>query len=136
MTDFRKSLLASVHQCESPLAEAFFSPVNLTAIQNLLRVVIQQKTGYTIGRQSDEQVAIVMRAMYTLHAAHANPDGIEAEVRRLNAIVLSELAPIVGSNIAAYLGYLRDASTLPDPLPRGVNSSIKGSKTMEMFTGL
>lgn len=132
--DLKDSIVASVHQCDTPLAQVFFSASNTNAIQTKLRIIVKEKTGYTIGRQDDEQVAIVMRAMYALHARHGEP--IETEVRRLNAIVLSELAPMVGTGISQYLGYLRDASTMHTPLERPKNMSIKGSNTFEVFKGL
>lgn len=128
------SLITSMHQCQSPLADAFFSPSNMNEIQTNLRIIVREKTGYQIGRQSDEQVAIVMRAMYTMYAAHGND--VNAELRRLNAIVLSHLAPMVGTGVSAYLGYIRDASQMHVPLERPKNMSSKGSKTYELFKGL
>ena len=128
------SLITSVHQCDTPLAKAFFSATNLNTIQSNLRIIVREKTGYIIGRQSDEQVAIVMRAMYVLHADPGNE--IEREVRRLNAIVLSQLAPMVGTGISAYLGYLRDSTQMYVPHERPKNMSQRGSKTTELFRGL
>jgi hypothetical protein len=132
--DLTESLTASMHQCTTELAKIFFSPRNMNAIQTNLRIVVKEKTGYVIGRQNDEQVAIVMRAMYALHARHGDP--IDKELHRLNAIVLSELAPMVGTGISQYLGYIRDASQMHVPLERPKNMSIKGSNTFELFKGL
>lgn len=131
--DLRESMLASVHQCESPLASAFFSASNINIIQDTLRVIIKEKTGYAIGRQSDEQVAIVMRGMYALYANHGNH--VDAELKRLNAIVLAQLTPMVGTGISQYLGYVRDASQMHTPLDRPKNMSIKGNNTFELFRG-
>jgi hypothetical protein len=133
MTSLGPSVLNSLHQCASPLSDAFFSSENLTTIQNTLRTIIKQKTGYIIGRQSDDQLSIVMRAVYVLHADHGRP--LEAEIRRLNGYVLAEVTPMVGTGISQYLGYIRDASSIAPPLPRGTNVSIKGSKTSELFKG-
>lgn len=127
-------LLASVHQCESPLATQFFSAQNIAVIQGRLRQIIYDKTGYTIGRQSDEQLALVMRAMYLWHANHDGAD-MRAELDRLNSIVLSEVVPMVGTGIAQHIGYIRDASELPVPLDRARNMSIKGNNTLEVFRG-
>ena len=128
------SLITSVHQCDTPLAKSFFSAGNISAIQNNLRIVVREKTGYVIGRQSEEQVVIVMRAMYMMYADQGNP--IDAEVRRLNAIVLSQLAPMVGTGIAAYLGYIRDSTQMHVPHERPKNMSQRGNKTTELFRGL
>lgn len=128
-------LLRSVHQCDNDLARAFFSSSNIATIQRDLKKIIFRKTGYTIGKQSDEQIGIVMRAMYVLHARHGTLN-VPSEVQRLNAIVLSELVPQVGTGISQYLGYVRDASRLPAPMDRAKNMSIKGRNTLELFKGM
>jgi hypothetical protein len=69
-----------------------------------------------------------------MYADQGNP--IDAEVRRLNAIVLSQLAPMVGTGIAAYLGYIRDSTQMHVPHERPKNMSQRGSKTTELFRGL
>lgn len=135
MTEFAPSLLQSLHEAPSPLGTAFFSAQNLTEIQNALRSIINQKTGYIIGRQSDDDIIIIMRSIYALRANHERQP-VQAEVQRLNSLVLAELVPMVGTGISQYLGYVRDASSIAPPLPRGKNVSIKGSKTAELFRGL
>jgi hypothetical protein len=132
--DFTDSLVMSMHQCESPLAKAFFSATNMNVIQSNLRIIVREKTGYLIGRQDDEQVALIMRSVFILHANTGAR--IEEEVRRLNAHVLSQVAPMVGTGIAGYLGYVRDASQMHVPLERPKNMSLKGTKTTELFKAL
>lgn len=128
------NLSKSIGQCVSPLTAAFFSRENINAIQIALRDKIRCKTGYSIDRQHDEAMLIIMRALYALHSQNpTSPEQIAAEVRRLNAIVLADLVPMVLSNLASYLGYLRDASTLPTPLARGVNTSRRGTDTFSLF---
>ena len=131
--DLASSIVTSMHQCDTPLSRHFFSASNMSVIQNNLRIIVREKTGYTIGKQSEEQVALVMRGVFTLYANSGAP--VEHEVRRLNALVLSQLAPMVGTGIAAYLGYVRDASQMHVPLERPKNMSQKGSKTTELFKG-
>ena len=131
--DLTSSVVTSMHQCETPLSRAFFSATNMNTIQTNLRIIVREKTGYVIGRQSDEQVALIMRGVFTLYANPGAP--VENEVRRLNATVLSQLAPQVGTGIAAYLGYVRDASQMHVPLERAKNMSMKGTKTTELFKG-
>lgn len=128
------SLISSVHQCPNPLALSFFSASNMNTIQSNLRIIVREKTGYVIGRQSEEQMSIIMRGIYSLYADHGN--NVDAEVRRLNAIVLSHVAPQVGTGIASYLGYIRDSTQMHVPLERPKNMSIKGSTTTELFKGL
>jgi Family of unknown function (DUF5761) len=129
-----RELMASLHQCENPLSRAFFSAQNIATIQASLKKVIRGKTGYEIGNQSDEQLGIVMRAAYVLHAEHRQP--VDQEVPRLNRIVLSDIAPMVATGISQYLGYVKDASRLPTPMERSKNMSIKGRNTFELFRGV
>lgn len=125
----------SMNQPRSPLMEAFFSRRNVDVLQNRLRATIQKQTGYSIARQSDTELEVVMRRAYEEHASNTL-DGVEAEVQRLNDIVLRSAVPVVASGVAAYLAYLRDASRIPEPLPRGTQTSVKGTKTFELFRGL
>jgi len=112
----------------SPLVRAFFSEQNLETVQRLLRDAVRSKTGFAIDRQSDEQLLIVMRAVFADRAANV-PRDVPAEVRRLNEAVISTLFNGVVSNMTAHLAYLRDASRLRTPIERGAATSIKGLRT-------
>lgn len=130
-------IAATMGQCVSPLSAAFFSKENMNRIQVELRDRIRCKTGQTIDRQSEEHLLVIMRALYALHAQNpAETSAVPAEVARLNEIVLADIVPMVASNLAAYLGYVRDASTLPAPLERGMNTSRRGADTFSMFQGI
>lgn len=134
--DISPAVAGSMGQCASPLSTAFFSQENINNIQIALKNRVRCKTGMTIDRQSEESLVIIMRAMYALHAQHprqTSGSAIDTEVSRLNEIVLAEIVPMATSNLAAYLGYLRDASTLPDPLPRGTNTSRRGTDVFSLF---
>ncbi len=126
------AVLVSLRQVATPLNTALFSTANADAIQAELRRVILQKTGRAIGRQSDENLLAVMRAIY-LQEADFQPRDVRAEVARLNALVLREIVPGVASGVMQHLAYLRDSSTLPEPLPPGLQTSVKGTKTTVTF---
>jgi len=127
------SLQRSTHQQASDLSQRFFSEDNIEYLQRRLRDEIRKRTGYVIDRQSDEQLLIVMRYVFMQSARNV---GGQREVQRLDELVLREIVPQVGSGLAQYLAYLKDASTLPTPIPRGQATSIKGTKTTELFKGL
>ena len=135
LADDVNGIARSMGQLRSPLMDAFFSPRNFDVLQNRLRATIQKQTGYAIGRQSDTDLQVIMRRVYVEHASNTL-EAIEAEVGRLNTIVLQTVVPMVATGVAAHLAYLRDASRLPEPLPRGVQTSVKGTKTFELFRGL
>jgi hypothetical protein len=136
MEDSLAPILRSLNQPRSPLNEAFFGIMNMDVLQNRLRVSIQKQTGYAIDRQSDTDLTVIMRKVYAEQAAH-RPDGdVQAEVNRLNDMVLHVAVPMVASGVAGYLAYLKDASRLPEPIPRGSQTSVKGTKTYELFRGI
>lgn len=113
------------------LNRAFFSEKNVTNIQLGLRKRIFEKMGYKIDRQSDDQLLIIMRTIYFQHSTNDTRD-VKKEVARLNTIVVESAAPIIAAGLQQYLSYLRDASTMPVPIDRSKNTSVKGSKTIEM----
>lgn len=135
LEDTVTAVLRSLNQARTPLVEAFFSVGNIDVIQNRLRATILKQAGYAIDRQSDEHLVVIMRKVYAEYATNTS-ENIGSEVRRLNDVVLSNIVPMVAAGVAARLAYLKDASRLPEPLPRGTQTSIKGTKTFELFRGL
>jgi hypothetical protein len=139
LEDALAGVLRSLNRPRTPLLASFFSITNLDVIQNRLRGYVQRKTGYAIDRQSDTDLTVIMRKVYGEYAnetADQSAPTVAAEVNRLNDVVLGITVPMVASGVAGYLAYLRDASRLPDPLPRGIHTSIKGTKTFELFRAL
>ena len=127
----------SIGQCASPLSSAFFSQENVNTIQISLRDRVRCKTGYTIGRQADDTLLIIMRAIYALHAQNPmTASDVAKEVQRINELVLQDIVPMAAGNLASYLGYLRDASTMATPIARGINTSRKGTDVFSMFPTL
>ena len=129
-----RAMLRSIAQQPSPLAAAFFGPRNVDDVQARLRAELLRRTGHRIDRQSDEQLLILMRNVFVQHAGHAGD--VAREVRRLGNLVLAQAIPIVASGLAQYLSYIRDASTLPPPLPHAQATSNKGSRSLQMFRGV
>lgn len=126
--DPAEAMQKSTHMQPTETSRMFFGRANVDELQRRLKDEIRKQMGYAIDRQSEEQMLIVMR--YVFIQSGRNTGGA-AEVRRLNELVLAEIVPQVGSGLAQYLAYLRDASTLPTPIARGQATSIKGTKTSE-----
>jgi hypothetical protein len=110
--------------CPTELTKLFFSKSNVDAIQRRLAKDVKAKT--------DTEIHGVMRGVFSMFSQ--NVGGFE-EVERLNAIVLEIITEQVISGIAGYLNYIKDASTLPEPLSRGTFASIKGEKSLEYKVG-
>ena len=135
LEDTLTAVLRSLNTTRTPVAESFFRVENVDVLQNRLRATIQTQTGYAIDRQSDAHLTIIMRKVFAENANSAAGD-VAAETRRLNDMVLRVVVPMVASGLAGYLAYLKDASRIPEPLARGVQTSIKGTKTFELFRPL
>lgn len=117
----------------SPLSDLFFSSQNIEALQQGIRYRIYTETSgkYVIGRQSDQELRIIMRSVYYQYARNDGTDCV-AQTRELNAIVLDWAVPEILSNLLQYQVYKKDASTLPIPLDNAQNMSRKGTKSLEL----
>jgi Family of unknown function (DUF5761) len=117
------------------LTDLFFSTQNIEALQQGIRykVYVESNKRYTIGRQSDQELKIIMRAIYLQYGRNLDTDCI-GQVRELNQKVLESAVPEILSNLYQYETYRRDASTLPMPIDRAPLLSTKGTKTLELKT--
>lgn len=116
------------HQ-SNPVGDAFFAQTNMDRIQRMLQQAVRDKTGYVIDKQSPEQLGFIMQHIYSDHA-NSQPMSIDDEITRLDILVINEAFPMVTSALAAYLAYLRDASRIKEPIPRGLNTSIRGTRQL------
>lgn len=105
----------------------FFARANVDAIQRQIRTAIHQRTGYTIDRQSDDDLLIIMNWVFHTYAHHTGSD----ELPRLNGIVMQEVMPMILSNMRQYVGYLNDASTMRQPMERPFFDSVRGEHVPE-----
>ena len=129
------ALISSMNITETPLACSFFSQSNVNYLQSCMQQAALQATGMRVGRQSQEQLMTIMRAMYGTWACNL-PDDVAGQVATLNGKVLDECVPQVVSGLQGYLGYLKDASTLLEPLPLAQNVSIKGTRSLQFQPGI
>lgn len=114
------------------VSDMFFSVDNINLLQIGIRNKILNDTNgkYHIGRQSDDELKIIMRSIYFQHSKNA-PNKIKEQVRELNTRVIEWSVPQILTNLKQEEKYLYDISTLPEPLERAVLPSQKGSKTLE-----
>lgn len=115
------------------LTQLFFSENNIDVLQDGIRyrVYVETNGKYTIGRQSDQELKIVMRSIFYQFSKN-QPDNVVGQVRELNAKVLEWVVPEVLSNLKQHEVYRRDASSLPMPMERSPLMTSKGTKTLEI----
>ena len=124
----------TLHFKPSPLSTTFFGTRNVDVIQLAIHDRVHAATNHRISRQSDEQLLILMRYIYVEYASNAavNTD-IGKEIAHLNTLVVQHAVPDIIANLAQYMTYLQNASRLPSPIPRGEQTSMRGTKTTSMF---
>jgi hypothetical protein len=114
------------------VSKIFFSETNIDALQQGIRyrVFVETNGKFTIGRQSDQELKIIMRSIYLQYSKNAAHNCVE-QVRDLNIKVLEWAVPEVLSNVKQFDVYRKDASTMPIPLEHAPLMTIKGTKVLE-----
>ena len=115
--------------CGNDVASILFSRRNIERVQTLIRTIIKKKYGHVIGRQSSDEIAIVLRAVYEMHGNPGAPDPA-AEVVKLNARAMEFIIPNIKSNIDSYYAYIRDSTTPWRLLDRPTNTSLRGQNVL------
>lgn len=116
----------------SGVSELFFSTENMELLQIGIRnKILNESAGkYHIGRQSDEELKIIMRSIYYQYSKNL-PMNIKQQVRDLNVRVIDWSVPQIMTNLKQDEKYKHDISKLPEPLERSQLVSEKGLKTLE-----
>ena len=125
---YNKEAIRNVHS-QSRLNIEYFSQKNIDALQDYIRGEVYRKSNgeYTIGRQSDVELKIIMRSIYLQNSKNLATD-VAGQIRELNRLVANEAVPSIIVNIEQYLGYKQKISTLPVPLARPQYLSSAGTK--------
>lgn len=106
-----EAVRASNHACrDNPLINQFFSEQNINTLQTNIRIIMKEKYGYTISRQDDTELVLIMRGVFNANDSVIVYPCIQKQVEFLNAKTLEFVIPQIRSNIRHYLGYLRDIS--------------------------
>ena len=114
------------------LSDLFFSKENIQIVQNGLRAEVYRLSNgeYSIGQQDNDELKIIMRALY-LESAVNLPTNIREQVAALNQHVLNHCVPKLLNEIRAYLKYKRDASSMYTVMTWPAYDNVKG-KTLEL----
>lgn len=120
-------VLAALHELPTPLSSTFFSDSNMQVIQQSLIAEIKSRMGITITNQDREQVIIVMKYVYRNTPNNQYVD-VPRQVAYLNSEALKILRDLCITGLKQYLTYIRDASSLPQPLPLPKMTSVTGTR--------
>jgi len=115
------------------VSRLFFSDLNIDALQEGIRFLVWHNTckKHVIGRQSEEELKIIMRSMYLQHSKNL-PFAILEQVRELNGKVLEYAVERIINELDIYTKYRDDLSSLPVPMQHATNTSSRGTKVLEI----
>ena len=132
--DAKKTILYGT-QVRTPLSDTFFSNSNMNRLQEQLiyRVYVSSGGKYKIGKQSNTELQVIMRAMYLQYAKNL-PYDIGKQINELNRHVVEFCLPKVISEIKQYLFYINDIQRLPAQIPHPINVSSAGTRTLKSVT--
>jgi len=115
----------------TPLSQAFFSVQNQQILQNGIRAGVYKESNgkYIISEQSDNELKIIMRALFLEYAQNRSTH-VTDQISDLNTRVLTYCVPRVFGEVKGYMKYLHDASTLVVPMANPIH--ISNDKTLEL----
>lgn len=99
------------------LHDTFFSGENKTRIMNMIKQLVQSKTGKQVGNQNGFDLYNLMWSVYSVNSYNYQGD-VGAQVNTLNSIVVNKASDQVISGFLMYQQYIRDIYT--DPVPNGL----------------
>lgn len=128
-TFHREALYGRIQR--TPVSDMFFCAGNINLLQDAIRYRVFKETEIVIGRQSDQELKIIMTSMFFRYSRHVAND-VVGQVRELNSRVIDYAVKEVLTNLKQYIAYRRDASTMPLPMDNPQLMGTKGTKTLEI----
>jgi hypothetical protein len=114
------------------ISSIFFSNENMLHIHSQIVKQVFYETQITISKQSDMEVLHIMSNIYNLYGS--TPKSTKKEngevILDLNYRVIREATDNAKSGILMYAKYLKDASTLPEPMDRA--RATTNDRSLEM----
>ena len=97
----------------------FFQKGNINYIQETIKKMIKQNTGVTISTQSEPELKIIMKAIYTKSSNKLNTD---EDLHRLNKITLKTTYDQVLTGLTQHMNYINNITQPLKPIEPGVNT--------------
>ncbi len=126
---FRDSLVGNWSKTE--LSCQFFGSENIQKINNLIIQGIKEKTKgqYNLGIQDQDELQIIMRAIYLENSKNL-PNSINEQINALNNLVLKYAIPQIYSSLTSYAKYMYDINNTYTIMDRPIFGNYN-DKTLE-----
>lgn len=117
----------------SDLSVLYFTQENIDYLQTQIIKRIYEKTSkkHLVGKQSEDELIIVMRSIYFQHSKNMR-DRLDQQINILNELVLEYCVDNVLTNLQQYVKYIHDITTDQPLMDKPVSTNIKGDKTLEL----
>jgi hypothetical protein len=123
---------------ETTLSRAFFSSENVLNIQNDIVSRVQIETKINISYQDEAQLLTLMRNVMNtdgeFHMSSSDEDifqrSLQERIYFMNHKVVRSATDNIKKGIITYTKYIKDASSLPVPIPRAQLTSRDNSMEM------
>ena len=109
------------------LSRTYFSNDNVERLQLMIIDAVYKTCQKKIGRQSYQELQIIMKSMYLQYGRNLSYD-IEGQVATLNKYVVDECVRIIVPNVLQYNKYMDDITSPIPIMPLSQNVSNKGYK--------
>jgi hypothetical protein len=128
----RQDLVGHIHK-ETPLNAVFFSVANIDRLQNEIRSQVLAMSGgkYSIGRQSDDELRIIMRSYYLMFSRN-DPNTVATELEELNSRVVGYASGKIYSEVDFHMFYRKDLEDFAPAIANPVNTGVFGTRTGEL----
>ena len=130
--DARHDLVGTIHTI-TPLNSVFFSDSNMDLLQRKIhdQVKAMSEGKYSISRQSDDELRIIMRSYYLMFSRN-DPNTVAQELEELNSRVVGYAAGKIYSEVDFHMFYRKDLEEFAPPIANPVNTGVIGTRTGEL----
>ena len=111
------------------LSRAFFCNDNMERIQSQIINNVFTQSQKKISKQSYQELQIIMKSIYLQYSRNL-PTNIEEQVLTLNKYVIDYSVPTIINNVLEYNKYIQDITSPIPVMPRSVNASSKGDRSL------
>lgn len=111
-----------------PLLRVFFDPVNFKFLGDLVAAAVTKSSGIQIAPQEPMSMAHLMMRVYD--DFNRSGAGLKRNLGLINTRFVALATKHILAGINDYKHYYKAASTLPIPISRSQNASMKGDKIL------
>ena len=128
----RSDLVGNLHS-STPLNSVFFSQDNIESLQTQIHDQVMAMSGgkYDIGRQSDDDLRLVMRSYYLMFGRN-DPTKVSSELAELNGRVVGYCSGKIYSEVEFHMFYRKDLEEFAPAIANPVNTQVYGTRSGEL----